>query len=213
MRPLLASLTVLISAAFPIIATPTDLLLVAPLDTAAVSLHGAVPTSALQDDKDARRAYSPAALIARGFHPRFSAAIALAARGIVVIDLSAPGAAARTEDSARYTLRVHALTVSQTTRTVARRTIPPEPPGFDPATGQMTPGTRRAHTEGPGQVSTLTATASWVLWDNAGDSAFVHSTSAGTSAYRGEAARHNWDEAARELAKALLHKTPFSPPR
>jgi hypothetical protein len=212
MRPLLASLTFLISAAFPTLAVSSDRVLVAPLDTAAVSLDGAVPTSALQDDEEARRT-SPAALIAREFHPRFGAAIALAARGIVVIDLSTPGAAARTEDTARYSLRVHALTVSQTTRTVARRTIPPEPPGFDPATGQMTPGTRRARTEGPGQMSTLTATASWVLWDNAGDSAFVHATSAGASTYRGEAARHNWDEAARELAKALLHKTPFSPPR
>jgi hypothetical protein len=189
----------------------TDLLFVPPLDTTAVVVDSTVSVAALESAKAARRnAPSPAALVAREVYPHFGAALARAARGVEVIDSSA-AASQGDPDSSRFRLVIQSFEVSQASRTVARRTVPPSPPGFDPATGEMTPGVRRAYSEGPGKMTTLTATAAWHLWDLAGDSVLASGKASGATVFRGDAQRKNWNEAARELAMSLLQQTKFSP--
>lgn len=195
-------------------AEPTqDLLLVLPLDTAVVAVDSNVSVSALPRGSSRRDAAapSPAPRIARGFHPAFGSAIFYAARGVEVIDSSAATAPFDDPDSSRYSLVIEALHFSQTTRTVARRTVPPSPPGFDPATGMMTPGVHRAYSEGPGRMTTLSVSASWSIRDHAGDSALVTGDAVGTTVFRGDARRVDWEAAARVLALDLLRRTPFSP--
>jgi hypothetical protein len=229
-------LPVLLSATAAAELSDSDLLIVWPLDTAVVQLDSGVPTEPLLGERNKRRAPSSAFRIAREFHPRFGAAVALAARNVGVIDSSAAGAevlslgervrlpdtaagtiltfdlpVAADADSARYALVFGSLAITQESKSVARRFVPPSPPGFDPATGQMTPGLRSGYMEGPGLMTTLTATAAWVIWDRDAGVAVAHGTAVGNSSFRGDARRSNWDEAARELAKDVLRQTPFSP--
>src|SRR5690606_4557239 len=96
-------------------------------------------------------------------------------------------------------------------RTVARRTVPPSPVGFDPATGLLTPGVRRAYSEGPGRMTTLTATAMWEVRDHASGSLLAAGEASGSGEFRGEPGRADWDKAARELALDILRQTPFTP--
>lgn len=190
-----------------------DLLIVAPLDTAVVTVDPLVATTALADREPSTRraAPSPALSVARAFHPRFGETVARAARRVEVIDSSAARLPLLDPDSSRFSLTVTGLAFTQSTRTVARRTVPPSPPGFDPATGEMTPGVRRAYTEGPGLVTTLTVTATWVVRDRDGDSTRAAGTTSGASEFRGDARRSDWDKAARDLALNVLRRTPFSP--
>jgi hypothetical protein len=203
-------------AALPATSAPAaDLLIVRPLDTAAITIDSGLSFAALAGENNARRnAASPAALAARVFHPHFGAAFARAARRIEVIDSSAAPAPFDDPDSSRFRLVVTSLRFTQATRAVARRTVPPSPPGFDPTTGQMTPGVRRAYSEGPGLMTTLTATAAWVIRDVHGDSTFRAGEAAGSASFRGDAhdaRRADWDKAARDLALDLLRRTPFAP--
>jgi hypothetical protein len=158
----------------------------------------------------AARLYAPeapdsglGAIVAQAFHPRFADAVTRAARRVVVAPAKDTGS--------RYTLRIDSLALSTRSRATGRRFVPPSPPEYDPATGEMSPGDRSGRMEGPGWTGTLSAVARWTLWDRAGDSALARGTSTGTSTYRGEAGRGDVDRAARELAKAVLRATPFSP--
>lgn len=214
---------------------PPDLLIILPLDTAAVTYDDETPVDALATEEDnkrpARRAVtSPAVHIARVFHPAFGAAVAHAARRVEVIDSSAAAVPCDDPDWSRYRLIVETLHLSHATATVARRTVPPSPPGFDPATGMMTPGVRRAYTEGPGRMTTLKAVASWTLHDTRGEAPAarqngdardtVHvqviaaGTATGTAVFRGDAGdarRTDWEAAARALALDVLAQTAFAP--
>jgi hypothetical protein len=178
-------------------------LLVLPLDTTAVFIDSGLATSALIHEDDAPALTAPKGLIARKFQPRFATAVMHAARRVDVARFP--------DSSARYVLRIDSLGFSQKTRAVGRRFVPPSAPEFDPATGEMSPGDRTGHAEGPGWMNTLTATAKWKLWDRARDSAVAQGVGAGASEFRGDAQRENWNIAARELAKAVLRETPFSP--
>ena len=189
-----------------------DLLFVGPLDTAVVRVDSTVDASVLASSKTRRQAPSDAALIARKFYPSFGGAVALAARKVEVIDSSAAAPASPSNpDSARYLLVIQALSFSQSSVNVPRRYLPPTPPAFDPATGEMKPGNRKGYAEGPGRVTTLTARAQWVLWDNTARATAARGTATGESSYRGSAGKAQWDETARELAKALLRQTAFTP--
>jgi hypothetical protein len=188
------------------------LLIVHPLDTAVVTLDSGLSVAALAGDKPSRRnAPSPALLVVRRFHPAFGAAIAHAARRIEVIDSSTARIPLVDPDSSRLSLVVDALSCAQTTRTVGRRTVPPSPPGFDPTTGAMTPGVRRAYSEGPGLMTTLTATATWRIHDREGDSTVLSGRATGATTFRGAPRRSDWEQAARTLALQVLSQTPFSP--
>lgn len=236
MKPLLTAALLLIGA-HNTSHSQNDLLLVLPLDTAAVAVDSGVSATLAKESKAAQRArrpaVSPAAHIARVFHPVFGDAIAHAARGVEVVDSSAatrfpasPASAAspatetgagmgvtipRDVDSSRYVLTLDAVKVTRSTRTVARRTVPRSQPDFNPTTGLLTPGVRRSYSEGPGRMTTLTATASWRVWDHAGDSALVTGEAVGTTVFRGTARRTDWEAAARVLALDLLRRTPFTP--
>lgn len=188
--------------AAPVLAGGT--LRVLPLDTLVVTLDSGLSASALEREEDAGSP-SSAALVARAFHPRFASAVARAARRVDVVRPA--------DSSARYALRLDSLGFSLRARTVGRRFVPPTPPGFDPATGEMSPGERSGHVEGPGWVNTLSATAKWTLRDREADSVLAHGTSTGAASFRGDAGRDDWNRAARELAKAVLRGTPFSPYR
>jgi hypothetical protein len=202
--PLLALSTSLFAA------PPPDLLFVGPLDTAVVRLDSGVDASVLASAKASRRPLSEAALIARNFHPKFGEAVSRAARKVEVID-SSGALSSRDPDSSRYVLVLKALSFSRSSVNVPRRYHPPTPPVFDPATGSMNPGNRKGYAEGPGRVTTLNARAQWVLWDNAARSPAARGTASGSSSYRGEAGKGQWEEAARELAKDVLKQTGFSP--
>jgi hypothetical protein len=198
--------------------TLPELLFVGPLDTAVVTVDSIADASVLASSATLRHAPSDAALIARKFYPAFGAAISMAARKVEVIDSSAGAPrSVSNPDSARYVLTVSALAFSESWKNVPRRYMPPTPPAFDPATGTMNPGNRKGYAEGPGRVSTLTARAQWVLWDNSvrvngSASAAARGTAVGESSYRGASAgKAQWDEAARELAKAILKQTAFAP--
>jgi hypothetical protein len=192
-------------------------LLVWPLDTAGVTVGEGVDLAVFVNGKSARATrekLAPKSLVAARFFPAFGDAVAHAARDVHVADSSA-AARVTPEDhaAADYMLVVRPLEISQESRTVARRSRAPEPPGFDPATGEMTPGTRWPISEGPGLMTTLTARAGWVLWDRAADTALAHGTAKGASSFRDEVGKAHWNEAARELAKDLLYQTRFAPPR
>jgi hypothetical protein len=214
--------------------TPIEALLVAPLDTLAVRLDSTVDATALANASARRKAPSGPALVARTFHPAFGAAIALAARKVEVLDSSAaaaPGAPRLLRfsldktsgdsltfavpvlpaDSARYVLVLGRLAFSQATVSVPRRYLPPTEPAFDPATGTLTPGNRKGYAEGPGRVTTLTARAHWLIWDNTTQAPAVRGVAAGESSFRGSAGKNHWEKAARELAKSLLKQTDYSP--
>lgn len=214
-KPLLTALALLTGTVVARDAQP--LLLVLPLDTLLVTVAPGVSVAALTDGKPARRNVpSPAALLARALHPAFGKAIAHAARGVEVIDSSAarPPVTWPDPDSSRFTLVVEDLTVTQEARTVARRTVPRSLPDFDPTTGLLTPGGHRSYSEGPGRMTTLTATATWSVWDHAGDSALAAGTALGTTEFRGDARRatvRDWEAAARALALDVLRRTPFTP--
>lgn len=232
MKPLLTAALLLIGA-HNTSHSQNDLLLVLPLDTAVVAVDSGASATLAHESKAAQRArrpaVSPAAHIARVFHPVFGDAIAHAARGVEVVDSSAatrfpaspaspptetkPGMSVipRDADSSRYVLTLDAVKVTRTTRTVARRTVPRSQPDFNPTTGLLTPGVRRSYSEGPGRMTTLTATASWRVWDHAGDSALVTGEAVGTTVFRGTARRTDWEAAARVLALDLLRRTPFTP--
>lgn len=214
-KPLLTALALLTGTV--VARDAHDLLLVLPLDTALVALDSGVSVAALTDGESARRnAPSPAALVARRFHPTFGKAIAHAARGVEVIDSSAANAPVTwpDADSSRFTMAIEILTITQEVRTVARRTVPRSLPDFDPTTGLLTPGVRRSYSEGPGRMTTLTATATWTLWDHASARAFAAGQAAGTVEFRGDAQRatvRDWEAAARALALDVLRRTPFAP--
>jgi hypothetical protein len=182
---------------------PGEKLLVLPLDTAAVFIDSGLATLALVHEDDTPALAAPRALIARRFYPTFTTAVSRAARRVDVARFP--------DSSARYVLRIDSLGFSRRTRTVGRRFVPPSPPEFDPATGEMSAGDRTGHAEGPGWMNTLTATAKWNLWDRARDSSVARGVSSGASEFRGDATREAWNAAARELAKAILRGTPFSP--
>lgn len=188
-----------------------DLLLVLPLDTAFVTVDSNVALSGLPRNSRRDVASSPAPRIARGFHPAFGSAVFHAARGVEVIDSSAAIAPFDDPDSSRYALAIEALRFSQSTRTVARRTVPPSPPGFDPTTGLLTPGVRRAYTEGPGRMTTLSVSASWSIRDRAGDSTLASGEASGLAFFRGQPRRGDWEAAARDLALNVLRQTSFTP--
>lgn len=200
-----------------------DLLLVLPLDTAVLVVDSGVPVDALRIKKTSRRDKpSPNARVARAFHPAFGDAIAHAARGVDVIDSSAAHATVTwpDADSSRYVLIIESLAISRSTRTSARRTVPPSPPHFDPTTGLLMPGVRRSYSEGPARVTTLTAVAAWSIRDQAGngendekdgDSVVATGTATGTTEFRGDARRADWSDAARALALDLLRHTSFAP--
>jgi hypothetical protein len=194
---------------------PPASLFLPPLDTTVVKLDSSVSTATLAEEKVRRNGPSPSALVAQQFYPRFGAAFALAIRHAEVVDSSAAGSngfdTARTAPD--YTLAIGYLSLAQTSKTVARQFVAPSPPAFDPATGQMTPGLHRGYSEGPGIVSTLTATVAWTIRDRAADTALAHGTAVGSASFRGEARKAHWDEAARELAKNILYQTRFAPPR
>jgi hypothetical protein len=202
--PLLILSTALLAAPVP------DLLFVGPLDTAVVRVGSTLDASVLASPKPSRLPPSPAALVARHFHPRFGEAVGMAARKVGVIDSSA-ALSARDPDSSRYVLLLKSLSFSESSVTVPRRYLPPTPPVFDPATGAMSPGNRKGYSEGPGRVTTLTARAQWIVWDNVARAPAARGTASGASSYRGAAGKSQWDEAARELAKAILRQTAFSP--
>lgn len=202
--PLLCLSSLLLASPVP------DLLFVGPLDTAVLRVDSALDASVLASPKASRRPPSPAALVARHFHPRFGEAMGMAARRVEVIDSSA-ALSARDPDSSRYVLLLKSLSFSESSVNVPRRYLPPTPPVFDPATGVMNPGNRKGYSEGPGRVNTLTARAQWVLWDNVARAPAARGTASGASSYRGAAGKGQWDEAARELAKAVLRQTAFSP--
>ncbi len=108
------------------------------------------------------------------------------------------------------------LKFTQSSTSVPRRFVAPTAPAFDPATGTMNPGNRKGYAEGPGLVTTLTAHAEWVIWDNTAGvngqpRAAARGTATGEAAYRGTAGKSQWEETARELAKAILKQTAFSP--
>jgi hypothetical protein len=212
MRRCVPALLLLLAAA-GISAAPRERLRVLPLDTTVFVLDTGISTSALIPENDDLSSdaepVSHAALITKEFHPRFAAAVARAARRVDVVVF-----ARMANDSARYALRLDSLAFSLRSRIVGRRFVPPSQPEFDPATGEMTPGERRGHAEGPGREHTLTATAKWVLWDRAGDSALAVGIAAGAASFRGDSddvRREHWSKAARELAKSVLRGTPFSP--
>jgi hypothetical protein len=216
-------------------ATANDLLIVWPIDSTEITIDNSVSTAALLTQNSRRRGDDlPVELVARSF-TLFGDALSRAARNVDVIDSSAAplsrlfpnrivtaysaesGTLAfslprqRDAESARYALVLRQLSFSQETRTVARRTVAPSPPGFDPATGMLTPGIRRAYTEGPGRITTLTVKRRWLIWDYSTEAALLVGTAQGTSSFRGDARRSNWDEAVRALAKDLLRQTNFSP--
>ncbi len=220
--------------------TPPDLLLVWPLDTAIVSLDSSVSTDVLTEGltagKPARLSRSsPALLVTRAFHPRFGEAIAHAARKVDVVDSSAANASlwsvaeevrvrlangdsatfalpvAADADSARYAMVLGRLAFSERTKTMGRRFLEPTPPGFDPATGEMTPGRHKGYSEGPGKWTTLTAKTVWLIWDRNAGVPVVAGTATASALFRGSARKSDWDEVARELAKDLLRQTPFTP--
>jgi hypothetical protein len=213
MRRCVPALLLLLAAA-GISAAPRERLRVLPLDTTVVVLDTGISTLALIPENDDLSSdaepVSHAVLISKEFHPRFAMAVARAARRVdVVVFAHAAG-----DTSSRYELRLDSLGFSQRTRAVGRRFVPPSQPEFDPATGEMTPGERRGHAEGPGRVTTLAATAKWVLWNRAGDSALTTGISTGAASFRGDSddvRREHWSKAARELAKSVLRGTPFSP--
>jgi len=201
---LLAVVAATATAATAATATSSEKLFVLPLDTGVVALDSGLTTAALTREEDTG-SFSPLALVARAFQPRFAAAVARAARRVDAVRSA--------DSSVRYELRLDSLGFSLRTRLAGRRFVPPSPPAFDPATNEMSPGDRSGHAEGPGWMSTLTATAAWTLRDRAGDSVLARGTSAGAASFRGDARREDWNRAARELAKAVLRGTPFSPYR
>ncbi len=190
-----------VSTAHPAPESALDRLRVASLDTSVVGSDSAFSAAPPADGEG--ETPSLAAFVADAFHPRFAATVARAARGV---------RPAR-DTNARYVLSLDSLAFSTRSRAVARRFVPPSPPGFDPATGEATPGERRGRVEGPGLMNTLTATARWTLWDRAGDSAAARGIATGSSSFRAEARRGDWEAAARELALAVLRETPFAPRR
>ncbi len=171
---------------------------VLPPDTNIVAFDSAAAAAIPEEERGDARAW-----IVRTFQPRFEAVVARAARGAKVTGDSA----------ARLHLRLDSLAFSLRARMVARRSIPPSSPGFDPATGEATPGQRHGRVEGPGWVNELSAAARWTLWDREGDSALARGTASGSASFRGDARRGDWEEAARELAIEILRGTPFAPPR
>jgi|GEM_PF-3152004 len=224
--------------------TPPDLLLILPVDTARVVLDSTTSTAALGPETPARASRkstpSPAALVARVVFPVFGAAVTRMTSagdgaggmmgGLEAIDSSASRMAVTDvdADSARYRLVIDTLRVTQSTRTVARRTVPPTPPAYDPTTGMMTPGVRRAITEGPGRVTTLTLNAAWSILDRAagrgvdrtaeGDAnpILARGTATGRADFRGgmaDARRADWEAAARALALDLTRTPPFTTPK
>lgn len=236
--PVLLSLAVAHGLSAKPAAVPQDLLIVWPLDTAVVSIDSSVATEALNPGRTARHprsSPSPAALVAREFHPRFGAAVAHAARQVEVVDSSAAPSqllslfevvrlrlpsgdtaafalpVVADADSARFALVLGKLSVTTSNKTVARRFVEPSPAGFDPATGEMTPGRHKGYSEGPGKMTTLTARATWVIWDrNAGVPVALGKATAASS-FRGASRKPDWDEVARELAKDVLRQSPFTP--
>lgn len=206
MHSLSRSLALLLPVLSGTIPVAAERLRVLPLDTAVVRVDTAfaAATDLFRSENDSS-ATSPRAFVARVFHPRFAAAVARAARRVVV--------APETDTAARYALRIDSIGFSVSARAMGRRFVPPSPPEFDPATGEMSPGDRSGRMEGPGWMNTLSAVARWTLWDRVGDSALEHGTSTGSATYRGDAQRGDADLAARVLAKAVLRATPFSPTR
>lgn len=149
--------------------------------------------------------------VRREFHPVFGQAVATAARRVrvAVRDADAPGSAAA--DSVRYLLTVESLAITGVERAAPRRFVPPEPAGFDPATGRMTTGSRHGRTEGPGLATTVTARAVWSLRDLAADSLSLRGEAEAHVRFRREAGRDDWNRIARDLALDLLRRTPFAP--
>lgn len=181
---------------------------VPPLDGAVVradSGFAAAAASLLASGEDTSRPSNSGvgARVVHAFHPPFSGAVARAARRVKVSTAQ--------DTLARYALRIDSLSLSVRKRATGRRFVPPSPPEFDPATGEMSPGDRSGRMEGPGWTGTLSAVAQWTLWDRGGDSAVARGISMGASSFRGDAGRGDLDRAARELAKAVLRATPFAP--
>jgi len=194
---------------------PPELLYIGPVDTAQITVDSSVDANVLVSAKVLRRKPSAAAIVAKKWYPVFGAAMTMAARTVEVIDSSA-AARVTGNDSARYFLVLSGLTITQTTKSVPRRFVPPTQPEFDPTTGVMNPGDRKGHAEGPGRETSLTASAQWILWDNTKRvngvvSPAARGAASGTSTFRGSTGKSQWDEAARELAKDILRQTPFSP--
>lgn len=217
--------------------TPPDLLLILPLDTAHVAVAADVSTAALGPETSTRpssrkTAPSPTLLVARAVFPAFGVSLARMMNagqgadqimgGIEAIDSSA-SRMALTEvdvDSSRYRLVIDTLHVAQSARTVARRTVPPSPPAYDPTTGTMTPGVRRATTEGPGRMTTLTLTAAWTIVDRTANveanPILARGTAVGRIEFRGgmsDARLADWEAAARALALDLMKTPPFVTPK
>lgn len=195
--------------------TPPDQLYLGPVDTAQITVDSSADATVLVSAKVLRRNPSAAAIVAKKWYPVFGAAVTMAARKVEVIDSSAAGSVTAT-DSARYTLVLSGLTITQNTKSVPRRFVPPTPPEYDPTTGIMNPGDRKGHAEGPGRETSLTASAQWILWDNTKRvngvvSPAARGAASGTSTFRGSTGKSQWDEAARELAKDVLRQTPFTP--
>lgn len=215
---------------------PEEALYLPPLDPSVVDLDSSLRSETLEhlDDASPRaaRGASAQARAARAFYPVFGAAVARAARKVEVIDSSAgtfapparrlllrrgPGDStayplpAPTADSARFTLVVGALRVTELHENLPRRFVPPKEPEFDPTTGVLDPGHRRGYAEGPGLFTHLQARAEWLVWDARLGAVAHRGTASGLATVRGEPARAQWEELARDLAKGVLRSTPFSP--
>jgi hypothetical protein len=218
-------------------AADAPLLLIWPLDTTVVTFDSSASTASLIRETDAKKhPPSPAALITRELSLGFGLPKTTThGHRVQIVDSSRANPAvlspfetvrascagcgdsasfrvplAVDADSSRYVLVIGALSFSSKSRTVGRRFVPPSPPGIDPVTGEMTPGLHKGYPEGPGLMTTLTATAAWVIWDRGKNAAHAVGRDSGASTFRGEARPAHWHEASRNLAAAIRGKAGFA---
>jgi hypothetical protein len=103
------------------------------------------------------------------------------------------------------------LELRESEESLPRRFVPPRDPEFDPTTGTLEAGNRKGYLEGPGLFTRLEARAEWKVWDAARRTVAHRGVASGLATVRGEPARAQWEELARDLAKSVLKATAFSP--